>query len=107
VFQDLSTGRRIGCRSAYSGFTVALVLGSSFSTKMQSVIPVESYISSLGCKSLSCELGKHHRATFQSRVNVVVILLLSWSTLIFGVLVVCPLLSVLDIFCSLLITSLA
>ena len=34
---------------------------------MRSVILVESSISSLGCES--CELGKHHRATFQSRVN--------------------------------------
>jgi len=33
----------------------------------RSVIPVESSISSLGCES--CELGKHHRAIFQSRVN--------------------------------------
>jgi len=31
------------------------------------VILVEASISSLGCES--CELGKHHHATFQSRVN--------------------------------------
>ena len=35
--------------------------------KMWSVIPIEPSISSLGCES--CELGKHHHATFQSRVN--------------------------------------
>ena len=35
--------------------------------KFQSVILIESFISSLGCES--CELGKNHRATFQSRVN--------------------------------------
>ena len=34
---------------------------------MQSVISVESSISSLCC--VSCELGKHHHATFSSRVN--------------------------------------
>jgi len=42
-------------------------LGHSSLQKMRSVIPVESSISSLGCES--CELGKLHRATFQSRVN--------------------------------------
>ena len=35
--------------------------------KLRSVIPIKSFISSLSCES--CELGKHHRATFQSRVN--------------------------------------
>jgi len=34
---------------------------------LRSVIHVESSISSLGYES--CELSKHHRATFQSRVN--------------------------------------
>jgi len=42
-------------------------LGHPSLQKIRSVIPVESFISSLSCKS--CELGKHHRATFQSRVN--------------------------------------
>jgi len=42
-------------------------LGHPSLQKIQSVIPVESSISSLGCEF--CELGKHHRATFQSRVN--------------------------------------
>ena len=35
--------------------------------KLLSVIPIEFSISFFGCES--CELGKHHRATFQSRVN--------------------------------------
>ena len=35
--------------------------------KLQSVVHVEPSISSLGCES--CELDKHHCATFQSRVN--------------------------------------
>ena len=35
--------------------------------KIRSVIPFESSIFSLGYES--CELDKHHRATFQSRVN--------------------------------------
>jgi len=47
--------------------TVALALGSPLVQKMRSVIPVESSISSLGYES--CELGKYHRAAFQSRVN--------------------------------------
>jgi len=34
---------------------------------LRSVILFESSISSLGCES--CELDKHHRATFQSQVN--------------------------------------
>ena len=34
---------------------------------MRSVIPIESSISFLNCKSY--ELGNHHRATLQSRVN--------------------------------------
>jgi len=42
-------------------------LGHPLVRKLRSVIHVESSISSLGCES--CELGKHHRATFQSRVN--------------------------------------
>jgi len=46
---------------------VALVLGSSFVTKDLVIIPIESFISSLGCES--CVLGKHHRATFPSQVN--------------------------------------
>jgi len=79
-------------------------LGHPSLQKIRYVIFVESSISSFSRKS--CELGKHHRATFQSRVNSVVVLLLSWSILAFGVLVGCPLLSVLDIFYSLLMTSL-
>ena len=43
------------------------MLGSSFFTKIWSAIPIEFFISSLGCESY--ELGKHHRATFPSRVN--------------------------------------
>ena len=35
--------------------------------KIRFVIPVESFISSLGCESY--ELGKHHRATSQSGIN--------------------------------------
>ena len=46
---------------------MALRLGHPLLQKIRSVIPVESSISSLGCEF--CELGKHHRATFQSRVN--------------------------------------
>ena len=42
-------------------------LGHPSVQKLRSVIPIESSIPSLACES--CELGKHHRATFQSRVN--------------------------------------
>jgi len=35
--------------------------------KLRSVILIEFSISFLGCES--CELGKHHRAIFHSRVN--------------------------------------
>ena len=42
-------------------------LGHPSLQKIWFVIPIESYISSLGCES--CELGKHHRATFSSQVN--------------------------------------
>ena len=35
--------------------------------KIRSVIPVEFSVSSLGCEF--CELGKHHRVIFPSRVN--------------------------------------
>jgi len=42
-------------------------LGYPSVQKLRFVILVESSISSLGYES--CELGKHHRATFQSRVN--------------------------------------
>jgi len=35
--------------------------------KLRSVISFESSVSSLGCES--CELRKHHCATFKSRVN--------------------------------------
>ena len=72
---------------------------------LSDVIPVEFFISSLDCES--CELGKHHRATFQNLVNNHSSFVLSWSIMMSGVLVVYPLLRVLDIFCSLLITSLA
>jgi len=42
-------------------------LGHPSLQKIWSIISVESSISSLGCES--CELGKHHCATFSSRVN--------------------------------------
>jgi len=42
-------------------------LGYPSVQKMWYVILVECSISFLGCES--CELGKHHRATFQSRIN--------------------------------------
>ena len=67
------------------------------------VIPIESSISSLGCES--CELSKHHRATFQSRVN-------SRNSSAFELVhsdvwgFSETLLRVLDIFCSLLMISL-
>jgi len=88
VFQDLSTGKRIGSGHEREGIyylddrvtSMGLVAGQSDLVllwhwrlsypslkKIRFVIPVESSISSLGCKC--CELGKHHRATFQSRVN--------------------------------------
>ena len=80
-------------------------LGHPSLQKIRSIIPVESSISSLCCES--CELGNHHHATFPSRVN-------NRSSSPFElvhsdiwVLVVCPLLRILDIFCSLLMTSLA
>ena len=46
---------------------MALALGLLFGIKIRYVIHVESSISSLGFESY--ELGKHHRATFQRRVN--------------------------------------
>ena len=88
VFQDLLTGRRIGSGHERRGIyylddrvsPTSLVadqpvpmllwhwhLGHPSLQKLQSVIPAESFVSSLGCES--CELGEHHRATFQSRVN--------------------------------------
>ena len=42
-------------------------LGHLSVQKLRSVVPITSSISSLGCES--CELNKHHRATYQSRVN--------------------------------------
>ena len=42
-------------------------LGHPSMQKLRFVVPIESSVSSLDCQS--CELGKHHRATFQSRVN--------------------------------------
>ena len=42
-------------------------LGHPSVQKLRSIIPVESSISSLDCES--CKLGKHHRASFQNRVN--------------------------------------
>jgi len=35
--------------------------------KLWFVVPIDSSVSTLGCES--CELGKHHCATYQSRVN--------------------------------------
>jgi len=88
VFQDLSTEKRIGSEHERGGIyylddrvtPTGLVagqpdlvlfwhwrLGHPSVQKLRSVIPIESSIFSLGCES--CELGKHHRATFQSRVN--------------------------------------
>jgi len=42
-------------------------LGHPSVLKLRSVIPIESSIFSLGRES--CELVKHHHATFKSRVN--------------------------------------
>jgi len=42
-------------------------LGHPSVQKLRFVIHIESSVSSLGCESY--ELGKHHRATFQNRVN--------------------------------------
>ena len=88
MFQDLSTGKRIGSGHERGGIyylddrvtPTDLVagqpdpvllwhwrLGHPSLQKIWSIILVESSISSLGCDS--CELGKHHRATFPSRVN--------------------------------------
>ena len=80
-------------------------LGHPSVQKLQSVIPIESFISSLDCES--CELGKHHRATFQSRVN-------NRSSYAFELVhsavwgpVMCLPLKNLDIFCFLLMISIA
>jgi len=88
VFQDLLTGKRIGSGHERGGIyylddrvtPTGLIagqpdlvllwhwrLGHPSVQKIRSVIPFESFISSLCCES--CELGKHHRAIFQSRVN--------------------------------------
>jgi len=80
-------------------------LGHPSLQKIRFIIPVESSISSLGCEP--CELGSIIVLPFQVELKIVVVLLLSWSILIFGVLDICPLLGVLDFFCSLLMTILA
>ena len=88
VFQYLSTGKRIGSGNERGGICylddrvtpTGLVVGEPDPIllwhwrfghhsvrKLRSVIHIESSISFLGCDS--CELGTHHRATFQSRVN--------------------------------------
>ena len=126
MFQDLSTGKRIGSGHKRGGIynlddrvtRTGLVadqpdpvllwhwhLGYPSVQKLQSVIPIESSVSSLGCKS--CKLGKHHHTTFQSRVNNRRNSAFEFVHSDFRDLVVCPLLKVLDIFFSLLMTSLA
>ena len=88
MIQDLSTRKRIGSghergdiyylddRVNPTGLVISQPdpvllrhwhLGHPSVQKIRSVIPIESSISSLGCES--CELNKHHHATFQSRVN--------------------------------------
>ena len=88
MFQDLSIGKRIGSGHERGGIyylddrvtPTGLVaghpnpvilwhwrLGHHALQKIRSVILVKSSIFSLICES--CELGKHHRATFLSRVN--------------------------------------
>jgi len=42
-------------------------LGYPSVQRLRSVVPITSFVFTLGCES--CELGKHHRATYQSRVN--------------------------------------
>jgi len=42
-------------------------LGHPSVQKLRSVVPITSSVFTLNCKS--CELGKHHRATYHSRVN--------------------------------------
>jgi len=85
ISQDLSTGRRIGSgrergsmyylddRVTPTGLVVDQPdpvlfwhwrLGHLSVQKLTSVIPVASSISFLGCES--CELGKHHHATYPS-----------------------------------------
>ena len=85
MFQDLLTGKRIDSGHERGGIyylndrvtPTSLVagqpdpvllwhwrLGHPSLQKNRSVIPVESSISFLGCES--CELGKHHLATFPS-----------------------------------------
>lgn len=44
-----------------------LCVGHPSLQKLRMVVPIESSFSSLGCES--CELGKHRRASYQSRVN--------------------------------------
>ena len=44
------------------------MLGHPSVPKLRHVVPVMSYVSSLRCDSY--ELGKHHCATYQSRVNI-------------------------------------
>ena len=88
MFQDLSTGKRIGSGHEQEGIyylddrvtPTGLVADQSDPMllwrwrlshpsvqKLQSVIPIGSYVFSLSCES--CELSKHHCATFQSRAN--------------------------------------
>jgi len=85
IFQDMTTGRRIGSSHEREGMyyldnkvsSVGLIANQSDSIllwqwclghpslqKLRFVIPVESSISILGCES--CKLGKHHCVSFQS-----------------------------------------
>jgi len=126
AFQDLSTGRRICSVHERRGMyylddrvtpTVLVAdqpdqvllwhwsLGHLSLQQLQFVVPITSFVSSLGCES--CELGKHHRATYQSRDN-------NHSSSVFElvhsdiwVLIVYLPLKVLNIFSFLLMTSLA
>ena len=77
-------------------------LGHLSVQKLQPVIPVESSISSLDCDSW--ELSKIIILFFRVESIIVIVLHSRWSILMAGVLVVYPLLRILDIFCSLLIS---
>jgi len=117
MFQDLSTGKRIDLGHERGGIyylddrvtptglvsdqpdTVLLWrwrLGHPSVQKFQSVIPVESSISSLDCESY--ELVSIIMLRFRVELIIVAVLHSNWFVLMSGVLVVYPPLRVLDLF---------
>ncbi|RVW48957.1 hypothetical protein CK203_095655 [Vitis vinifera] len=104
LLNDRSTGKTIGigresqglyhltsdsspavCISTDASSLIHNRLGHPSLSKFQKMVPRFSTLSSLPCES--CQLGKHTRVSFPKRLNNRQSLLLSLSTLMFGVLV--------------------